>query len=111
MVSTAQGAPRYLFPMDGGEARPLPGLAPEDSVLRWSEDSRSIYVASEIGFPVRIYRMDVSSGKKELWKEIALPDASGVEGVTNILISPDTKSYFYSYLRSLSELYLATGLK
>lgn len=111
LASTAQGSRSYLYPIDGGEARPLSDLTQADSVLAWSEDGRSIYVTNPGQFPVRIYRMDLSSGKKELWKEITIPDTAGVDGVVNILIAPDAKAYFYSYLRRLSELYLATGLK
>ncbi len=45
------------------------------------------------------------------WKELRLPDPAGVLQVGPVVITPDGKSYVYSYRRILEELYLVTGLK
>ena len=55
--------------------------------------------------------MDLSLGRRELWKEITPPDAAGVVAIPRVLMTPDGKSYVYNYRRKLSELYLAEGLK
>jgi len=36
---------------------------------------------------------------------------AGISTIGRLLITPDTKSYVYSYIRTLSDLYLVEGLK
>ena len=63
----------------------------------------------------RIYKLDLATGRKELWREIAIPDPAGIMIVgpefPTLLLTPDGSSYVYSYLRVLSDLYLVNGLK
>ena len=56
-------------------------------------------------------RLDIATGKRELWKELLPADASGVTEVTAPLPTPDGKYYVYTYIRRLSDLYVAQGLK
>jgi hypothetical protein len=60
---------------------------------------------------VRISRLDLSTGRREPWKELKPPDPVGVWGVMSILLTPDGQSYAYNYARMLSDLYLVDGLK
>jgi serine/threonine protein kinase/Tol biopolymer transport system component len=101
---------RMIFPIEGGEPRSIPGLSDGDRVLRWSSDGRSLFVSQGI-MPTRVYRLDLSSGHKELWKEITPADPAGISDPLNILITPDGKGYVYQIQRHLSDLYLAEGLK
>ena len=39
------------------------------------------------------------------------PDKAGVYSIIEFVITPDGQSYFYSYTRLLSQLYLVHGLK
>jgi hypothetical protein len=58
-----------LYPVDGGDPRPLPFAAPA-TPLAWSSDGRSLYV-TDVGYYQRarnIYRQDVASGRRQLWK-------------------------------------------
>jgi len=50
------------------------------------------------------------TGKKFLTKEISIPDPAGFSFVS-LLLAPDAKSYFYTYTRQLSTLFLVDGLK
>ena len=86
-------------------------MEPSDVTLRWAPDGNSIFVYRPSGPPLRVEKVDVKTGQRTLWKEIRPPDPSGVEQVGPIQISPDEKSWVYSYRRSLDDLYLATGLK
>jgi tRNA A-37 threonylcarbamoyl transferase component Bud32 len=96
--------------VDGGPPRPLPGTAPDEMVWGWTADSRSLYVG-KIAMPARVEICDVATGARRLWKEIVPPDPAGVLAVGPILITPDGKSYVYSYRRTLDDLFLVTGLK
>ena len=46
-----------------------------------------------------------------VWKEIAPADPAGVTGIYAAQIANDDRTYFYSYIRRLSDLYLIEGLK
>jgi hypothetical protein len=99
-----------LVPLDGGAPRPLPGGRPEESAWGWTADSKGLYVGS-IGMPAKVEICDVATGARRPWKEIAPPDPAGVLAVGPILVSPDGKSYVYSYRRNLDDLFLASGVK
>jgi hypothetical protein len=78
---------------------------------RWSPDGRALYVYRRDELPTHVYRVDVASGRKELWKTIGPSDRAGVTGVGHIIMTPDGASYVYNYQRTLSDLYLVEGLK
>jgi Tol biopolymer transport system component len=101
----------WIYPADGGEAHLVPGLTAGDLPIRWGADSRSLYVYRREELPAKVYRIDVETGRKELWKELMPYDKAGIEYIPAILLTPDGKSYVYSYYRSLSDLYLVEGLK
>ena len=98
-----------------GEPHPIPGLAvPTDAdVLRWSADGRYLFVRERAaGLPARIQRLNLKTGKREPWKELRPPDPTGVEGDSvSVFLTPDGRSYLYTYRRELSDLYLVEGLK
>ncbi|HKD12615.1 MAG TPA: hypothetical protein VKE50_11085, partial [Thermoanaerobaculia bacterium] len=100
-----------LFPIDGGQPRPLPGVAPGDEILLWSLDSRSVLVQRRVTMPIRIDRVDVATGKAALWREIAPADRTGMIEVVAVRISQDESTYAYTVRRLLSELYLVDGVK
>jgi hypothetical protein len=100
-----------LYPLGGGEPRVLEGSTPQDSPVRWSSDGRALFVQPLGASPARVDRLDLDTGKRETWKEFIPADASGVLNVGPIFLSADGQSYVYGVRRSLSDLYLVTGLK
>jgi eukaryotic-like serine/threonine-protein kinase len=101
----------YLYPVAGGEPSGIPGLTPEDTPTGWSADGRALYVYRRRELPAKVYRLDIATGSKELWKELMPFDAAGIVSVSPPLIAPDGKAYAYNYIRTLSDLYLVEGLK
>ena len=61
--------------------------------------------------PARIYRFDLSTGNKELWKELTPPDPAGIQEIIRVIMAADEKSYAYTYERDFSDLYLVKDLK
>ena len=59
----------------------------------------------------RVERLDLATGRRTPWKQLAPADPAGVGSLSSILIAPDGKSYVYSYSRLTEDLYLAEGLK
>jgi Tol biopolymer transport system component len=101
----------YLYPLEGGEPTPIPGLSSLDIPTRWAADSRSIYVYRRGQVPAKVYRVEISTGRKELWRELIPADSSGVMDIPTVIPTPDGGSYAYSYGRILSDLFVVEGVK
>jgi eukaryotic-like serine/threonine-protein kinase len=98
-----------IYPLDGGDPRPVPGLTYGDRVLRWGIDGRSLFVCRYREVPVRVFKLDIITGRKELWKEIAPAESAGIRSA-EAKVTPDGKAYLYAFTRYLSDLYLVRGL-
>lgn len=99
-----------VYPLNGGEPRSIPGLEQEDRVIRWGLDGRSVYVYRPRERPLKLFKLNLVTGKRELSREIVPADLAGILGPVNVLITPDGRGYIYAFTRSLSDLYLVTGL-
>jgi len=99
-----------LYSIDGGEARPIPGLLPEES-FSWTTDPKFMYVNQWKQTPIRIYRLNIVTGQRQLFKELNPVDVTGLCDVSNIKLSTDGRAYIYGYTRLLSDLYLVKGLQ
>jgi len=109
-VATIGHDGHFLYPVEGGERRPLPGLGIEEWPVGWSADNRSVFLRREGELPMPVLRLDVATGRKEPWKALAPPDRAGVIWMEP-LVRGDGPSYVYTYQRRLSDLYLVLGLK
>jgi eukaryotic-like serine/threonine-protein kinase len=109
-IATIGDDGHFLYPVDGGERRRLPGLELDEWPVRWSADGASLYVRREGNLPLPVLKVDVQSGRKEVWKELMPPDRAGVVWM-DPLVTPDGRGYVYTYHRLLTDLYLAEGLK
>jgi hypothetical protein len=89
----------------------VPGSEPHDRPVSWTADGRSLWIFRRGEIPARIYRLEIASGARRLWKTISPPDLAGVYSIIDFEITPDGSSYFYSYRRALSELYVVRGLR
>jgi serine/threonine protein kinase/Tol biopolymer transport system component len=99
-----------MFSVDGGKAQPIPGTDKNDSIVQWTPDGKSLYLA-DYGNPAKVFKLNLATGKRELWKELMPSDPSGVAGIAPLHITPDSKSYVYSLYRDLCDLYLVKGLR
>jgi eukaryotic-like serine/threonine-protein kinase len=104
------GGGARLYPMDGGPPRAIPGLLPGEMVA-WSSDPHFLYVYQWRHLPIRVYRLNVVSGERQLFKEMHPTDTTGLCDMAHLIFSADGRAYVYSYTRLLSELYLVKGLK
>ncbi len=101
-----------IQPVDAGESRPVAGFGDGDQPLSWGSDGRSLYVKRLRGLATQVSRLDPVTGRRELVAELAAPDPAGVANpAPMVAVSADGKSYAYSFMRNLSELYLIEGLK
>ena len=101
----------FLYPIEGGEPRPFAGLEAGEFPVRWTSDPNLVFVYRPGDLPAKVFRLDVRTGKRELWRQLAPLDPAGVSSIDPILLSPDGRAYVYSYRRLLSELYVVDGLR
>jgi eukaryotic-like serine/threonine-protein kinase len=102
---------RYLYPISGGEPTPVPGVEPEEDPVGWTPDGRFLYVFRRGDYPGKVFRLDPSTGRRELWRELTPPDPAGISSLSPPAVASDGKTYVYSYNRILSDLFLATGVR
>jgi Tol biopolymer transport system component len=92
----------YLYPVGGGaDPQPLAGYMDGDVLLQWAADGRSLFIRE--------------GGNNLVWKELVPPDPTVLVDIGSdpgqVRITPDGKSYAYTYWTFEGELYLAQGLK
>jgi len=98
-----------IFPVEGGPPRPVAGLALPDAPIRWSADGRHLFVRNA-AIPMHISLLDLQTGRKAPWKDIAPPDLAGAAPPIAVWLSADGQAYAYTLQRTLSDLYLVEGL-
>jgi len=101
----------YLYPVAGGDPRPIPGFSPGEEIIGWGTAGRWLNVYQPGELPAKVYRLDVTTGQRTLWKQLLPSDPAGVEHVGPILITHDGTTCVYGYHRTLSDLYLVEGMK
>jgi hypothetical protein len=103
---------KIVFFSEDGRPIALPhDLPPATEPSVFSSDSRFLFAFGYGEIPTPVYRLDLASGKKQLWKELAPADRSGLEGMSVVRLSAEGRSYAYSYQRCLNDLYLVGGLR
>jgi serine/threonine protein kinase/Tol biopolymer transport system component len=100
-----------LYPVDGQAApRPVPSIHPGEIIFSVSPDGRSALVGALGSYAVDVMRVDLASGRRELFKKIGPSDPAGVV-LVDAAFTPDGKYYAYSCFNALSQLYLVEGLR
>jgi hypothetical protein len=101
-----------LLAVDGtAPARPVRGWTKGATVVQWSADGRSLYLTTETEVPMTIRKLDLESGRTDLVKTLVPPDTAGVQTIAAPIITRDGRTYAYTYIRLLGDLYIADGLK
>lgn len=95
--------------VSGGACVALTGAEERDLPLAWSADNHSIFVGQTEPKSV-IFKIDLATGRRQIWKEVTIPDPVGAKQVLAGSITPDGMSYASSLTRRLDTLYVANGL-
>ena len=100
-----------LYPVDGqGAPRPVPAIHPDETIFSVSRDGRSALVGVLGSYSADVMRVDLATGRRELFKKIGPSDPAGV-ALVDAAFTPDGKSYAYSCFNALTQLYLVEGLR
>jgi Tol biopolymer transport system component len=110
VVLSGAGA-QFLYPSGGGEPRIVPGTTPEDHVLRWGADGRSLVVYRGSQVPVHSERLDLATGRRESLRTFGTAETAGALRIGGFALTDDGKSYAYSYGYQLSHLFVVEGAR
>ncbi|MGH9971921.1 MAG: protein kinase domain-containing protein [Pyrinomonadaceae bacterium] len=105
----------YIHSTGGtGPATPVKGLEPSDEPIQWSADGLALYVRAPGDFDTKLYRVEIASGRRRMWKEIVPSNRVGLVGLEvkpgGIMITPDGKVCVYTYWTTSHELLLMDWL-
>ncbi len=99
-----------VFPLDGGPARPIPGVDPAYLLAQWSADSKALYVFRQGQVPLKIDRLDVATGQTQEVRQLIPMDLGGVVSIGPVITNVNASEFAYSYYQTLSVLYVISGL-
>ena len=101
-----------IYPVDGGAPRPIAGLekgGPEEPI-GWTDDTNVIFVRAIGGkAPLKVNELNLSTGKRTLWKEVGTAEAGN--NISGLLITPNGNAYAYSSGITPGDLFLVEGLR
>ena len=100
----------WLYPVNGDNRRSVSGMSAGDSPSRWSKDESTVYVAHPGRGTTDVYVVNLVTGWRTLLYRLAPTDRAGVTDGPSVQLTPDGRSYAYSYFRILSDLYSISSL-
>jgi eukaryotic-like serine/threonine-protein kinase len=101
-----------IWPLDGSGLRVIPNLDASYSVAGWSPDGKSLYAVlrRQREKTRAVYRVDIETGKMELWKTFGEGVAGSVRPTAHYLPG-DGGAYAYLYDQTLSQVYVVRGMR
>ena len=100
-----------VVPLDGTDAKTVPGAGPNDLPVRWTADGRGLVVFDAGRLPAGIFEVDVTTGKRAPVRELSPPVATGVRGLKRLVMTVNGRAYAATWEEFDSSLYLVRGLK
>jgi hypothetical protein len=79
--------------------------------VAFRSDGKVLFVYQRSAVPASVYSLDLATGKRQLWKEIAPADRNGVYRIDRVAIANDGQAYAYSYGRRVGRVIVIDGLK
>jgi hypothetical protein len=98
-----------MYPIAGGDPRPVPGLMRADILALWTADGQSVLVYRRAELPCRLERVDITTGHRTLFKEFAPAGRTGLLSLREIFVTDDLRSYAYIAYYQGSSLFVSEG--
>jgi WD40 repeat protein len=99
-----------VVPLDGRPPQEVPNTDANDVPVQWNQDCRHLFVYRAGEIPSRVFRVEISTGRRAPWKEIRPPDISAT-GLGSLHLTRDGRIGVYGYEHARATLYLVTGLR
>jgi Tol biopolymer transport system component len=108
-VVLARGADgKYsLYPIAGGDPRPVSGLTDTDILAHWSDDGHSVLAYRRAEIPCRLERVDLATGHRVFFKEFAPSDRTGLLSMREVCVTDDLRSIAYTAYYQVSSLFVS----
>jgi eukaryotic-like serine/threonine-protein kinase len=91
---------------------PVPGMQPGERAIGWAADLKSLFVQVPTDTGLNIYKLDITSGRRELWQAITPKNTVGLRPtIIPAAITPDGRWIAYAYRTQLGQLYRSDSLK
>lgn len=99
-----------IYSLDDGSVREVVGIAADEFPIQWLDDNRTLLVRRRAGIPAPVYKLDVVTGHRTLWKQFDAADKVGMVGITFISVSRNGVHYLYAPDHNFSVLYSVDGI-
>jgi len=96
-----------LCPVNGGAPQPVPFLAADDRVIRFSPDGTKAWVRRGH----RAESVELQSGRRETILELDVSQGEGMNNVTDIALADDPRVYAYTAAGYSSRLFQIGGVR
>jgi len=118
LAGTTHDGRAFLFSAEGNgkDPKPIAGVEPGEWLVQWSADGNTLYVRGVVENPLTLYRVDLQTGKRALWKQLHPAEEAGFLQFgggprSGVRVTPDGRTLVYSYWTRQMDLYLAEGLE
>ena len=108
---TAEDTMALYFTDGTVSATPIAGTEKGEIPVGWSADGLALYVHRPTVLPAQVFRVDLATGERTLWKEFRPLDPAGVYKIAPVLLTPDAAGHAYNALRNVSDLYVVENLR
>jgi len=100
-----------IYRIDNGARERLPSVSTDDRPIAWGADGQTVLFTTPGHVPGRIDRVDLRAGRRELVREFAPPDRTGMLQAVASSVAADPDVYAYEYYRMRSALFLVDGVR
>ena len=109
VAGVARGKGVWPFLAGGGEGRSLAGTERDDLPVAWESSSRALFVWDR-RIPLRVFRVDLATGKRTLALVVEPRDPTGVL-YGHVRFTPDLAHFLFRFRRHTSYLALVSGVR
>jgi len=100
-----------IYDLAGGPPQPIKGITKDEYVTAWGNPPLPLYVVGHEGSGKSLFRLDPVTGERRFWHSWIRAPAPGVWMNADLAVATNAQAYGYSYYRTLSQLYIAEGLR
>jgi hypothetical protein len=111
VAGLSPGGEPVIYQLDGGDPVPCKGLQKGEWPIQWSPDGRSLICRLDQRLVSNLSSIEISTGRRTPMWQLAPADLAGATAPIAVTVTPDGKSYAYSFYRNFGDLYLVEGLK
>jgi hypothetical protein len=97
------------YSLNGGDAREIPGLTPDDRVAGWA-GTRALVVRKSGSIPMQLEHLELATGRRAIVLSVAPADRAGLLLIGGLAPGLDPRVYAYSTRLYISTLFAVEGM-